>query len=206
MALVDAFDGIIFDYGGVLAYHQTPQDQAGLARIAGVEERQFMELYWSDRPAYDKGSLTGIEYWQDIGTRAGATFTADTIRELTEFDTQAWMQFDEAMFDWVEQLRLGGKRVAVLSNMPRDLGEALQSRTSRFRNFDFVTLSYEVRAVKPDPAIYEQCLSGLGTTNSRTLFLDDRIENIHGAERVGIKGVQFTSRSEVLPKLNGELS
>ena len=31
MALVDAFDGIIFDYGGVLAHHQSAADQAHLA-------------------------------------------------------------------------------------------------------------------------------------------------------------------------------
>jgi putative hydrolase of the HAD superfamily len=202
MALVDAFDGIIFDYGGVLAHHQRPEDQAHLARIAGVEPELFSELYWSNRIGYDKGAVTGTEYWQNLGMRAGTVFAAETIEELTEFDTVAWMQFDEVMFDWVEQLKSTGKRVAVLSNMPRDLGEALQSRTSRFRLFDFVTLSYEVRAVKPDAAIYEHCLGGLGTAGSRTLFLDDRIENIHGAERLGIHGVQFTSSTEVLPKLS----
>lgn len=201
MALVDAFDGIIFDYGGVLAHHQSAADQAHLARIAGIEPEQFSELYWSDRLAYDKGAVTGAEYWQGLAMRAGTLFTAQVIAELTEFDTEAWMQFDNVMFDWIEQLKSAGKRLAVLSNMPRDLGEALQSRTTRLRPFDFVTLSYEVRAVKPDAVIYEHCLSGLGTTGSRTLFLDDRIENIHGAERVGIQGVQFTSRPEVLPKL-----
>jgi putative hydrolase of the HAD superfamily len=202
MALVDAFDGIIFDYGGVLAHPQTPEDQANLARIAGVEPELFSELYWSDRIGYDKAAVTGTEYWQRLAMRAGTVFTVRTIDELTEFDTIAWMQFDEVMFDWVEQLKLAGKRVAVLSNMPRDLGEALQSRTSRFRPFDFVTLSYEVQAVKPDAVIYEHCLGGLGTAGNRTLFLDDRIENIHGAERLGIHGVQFTSTSEVLPKLS----
>ncbi|HEX4230907.1 MAG TPA: HAD family phosphatase [Bryobacteraceae bacterium] len=202
MALVDAFDGIIFDYGGVLVHHQTAEDQAHLARIAGVELELFPELYWSDRLGYDIGAVTGTEYWQHLAMRAGTVFTAETIEELTEFDTVAWMQFDQAMFDWVEQLKSTGKRVAVLSNMPRDLGEALQSRTTRFQLFDFVTLSYEVQAAKPDAAIYEHCLGGLGTAGNRTLFLDDRIENIHGAERLGIHGVQFTSRPEVLPKLS----
>lgn len=202
MALVDAFDGIIFDYGGVLAHHQSAEDQAHLARIAGIEPERFSELYWADRYEYDKGTVTGAEYWQHLAMQAGTEFTADTIEELTEFDTAAWMQFDEVMFEWVEQLKATGKRLAVLSNMPRDLGEALQSRTSRFRSFDFVTLSYEVRAVKPEPAIYEHCLSGLRTAGNRTLFLDDRIENIHGAERLGIHGVQFTSRDDVLPKLS----
>jgi len=200
MALVDAFDGIIFDYGGVLVYQQTAEDQAHMARIAGIEPKRFSELYWADRLRYDKGIVTGAEYWQNLAMQAGAVLTSDVIEELSEFDTAAWMQFDEAMFEWVEQLKSLGKRIAVLSNMPRELGQALQTRTSRFRSFDFVTLSYEVGAAKPEPAIYEHCLGGLGTTGNRTLFLDDRIENIHGAERLGIQGVQFTSRDEVLSK------
>jgi putative hydrolase of the HAD superfamily len=201
MALVDAFDGIIFDYGGVLVHHQTAEDQAHMARIAGIEPEQFTELYWSDRLGYDKGAVTGAEYWQSLAMRAGTLFTAQVIAELIEFDTVTWMQFDEVMFDWVRQLKSAGKRLGVLSNMPRDLGEALQSRTTRLRLFDFVTLSYEVHTVKPDAAIYEHCLDGLGTAGNRTLFLDDRLENIHGAERLGIQGVQFTSPPDVLPKL-----
>jgi FMN phosphatase YigB (HAD superfamily) len=41
----------------------------------------------------------------------------------------------------------------------------------------------------------------MGLRAEETLFLDDRIENIRGAERLGIHGVQFTSREDVLPKL-----
>lgn len=76
MALVDAFDGIIFDYGGVLAHHQTPEDQAHLARIGGIEPELFSELYWSNRIGYDKGAVTGTEYWQNLALRAGTVFAA----------------------------------------------------------------------------------------------------------------------------------
>jgi HAD superfamily hydrolase (TIGR01509 family) len=58
--------------------------------------------------------------------------------------------------------------------------------------------------VKPESAIYEHCLAGMGLRPEEILFLDDRIENIRGAERLGVRGVQFTSRDEVLPKLMAE--
>jgi putative hydrolase of the HAD superfamily len=82
--------------------------------------------------------------------------------------------------------------------MPRELGEALKSRTDRFHPFDHVTLSYEVHSVKPEPAIYQHCLKGLGTTAERTIFFDDRIANVHGAELLGIHAIEFLDRDDVL--------
>ncbi len=107
------------------------------------------------------------------------------------------MRYDPAMWEWLDQLRAGGKKIAILSNMPLDLGEALKSRTRKLDSFDQVTLSYEVHSIKPEPAIYEHCLDGLGVTPEQTLFFDDRIANVQGAELLGIRSIQFTSRDEV---------
>ncbi len=113
------------------------------------------------------------------------------------------MQFDEVMWEWIRQLKAAGKSVAILSNMPRDLGEALKTETNRLDLFDAVTLSYEVRAIKPEPAIYEHCLEGLGLEAKDTLFLDDRIANVQGAEMLGIDSVEFVNRDDVLLRLRG---
>jgi putative hydrolase of the HAD superfamily len=199
MAHIDAYDGIIFDYGGVLAHHQTPEDQARLAAVAGIPLPEFGEFYWSQlRLDYDKGVLSGTEYWLAIASCARVTLTPEQIEILTEFDSLSWMNYDHAMWDWIETLRAAGKRLAILSNMPRDLGEVLRTRTRRFQDFDHVTLSYEVGSVKPEPLIYHDCLTGIATPGNRTLFLDDRIVNVHAAEELGIHALQFTSRDEVL--------
>ena len=71
------------------------------------------------------------------------------------------------MWEWIDALHAAGKRLAILSNMPRDLGEALRNRTRRFDPFDQVTLSYELRAAKPEPVIYQDCLVGLGTSSGQ---------------------------------------
>jgi putative hydrolase of the HAD superfamily len=203
MALVSSYDGFIFDYGGVLAHHQTDADQARLAEVAGVPKDLFTELYWADRLNYDKGVVSYAEYWQCVAQKAGVSLTERAIEELVELDTVSWMQFDSVMWDWIDQLRAAGKRVAMLSNMPRELGEALKSRTQKLESFDQITLSYELRAAKPEPAIYEHCLEGLGTSPQQTLFLDDRLANVHGAELLGIRSIQFTTRDDVLLLLRG---
>jgi putative hydrolase of the HAD superfamily len=203
MARVNSYDGYIFDYGGVLAHHQTDADQARLAGIAAIPQDRFFSLYWDTRLEYDKGSVTAVEYWQNIGRSANKTLSAAVIEQIVDADNQSWMQFDQAMWDWIAELRAVGKRVAMLSNMPRDLGEALASKTNRLHAFDHVTVSYEIRSAKPEPAIYEHCLAGIGTAPERTVFFDDRIANVQGAESLGIHAVEFLNRDDVLQRMRG---
>jgi putative hydrolase of the HAD superfamily len=202
MALVSSYDGFIFDYGGVLVHAQTDEDQARLAEIAGVPKDAMLELYWSDRLDYDKGLLSAAEYWQALAARAGGgALSQQQIEDLIETDSLSWMHFDEVMWEWIDQLRGAGKRVAMLSNMPRELGEAIKSQTDRLHIFDQVTLSYEVHSVKPEPAIYEYCLEGIGTAPEQTLFLDDKMVNVTGAEMLGLRAIQFLNRDDVLLRL-----
>ncbi len=201
MVRVNDFDGVIFDYGGVLVFHQTDAERSQMAALAGMQPSVFDERYWAERIAYDRGALTAAEYWSKVASNGEKSPDQKIVDELTELDTTSWMHYDSVMWKWIGELRQAGKSVAMLSNMPLDLGEALKSRTDRLDVFDHVTLSYELGVVKPDPVIYEQCLDGIGTSPEKTLFLDDRLENITGAEMLGIRGVQFTSRDEVLQRL-----
>jgi putative hydrolase of the HAD superfamily len=203
MALVDSYDGFIFDYGGVLVHHQTNAEQLQFAEAAGVPSETLSELYWATRLEYDEGLVTGAEYWQRIAQGSGTFFQPATIERLIELDNTSWMNYDEAMWEFVAQLRGKGKRVAMLSNMPLDLGEALKSRTDRFSHFDHVTLSYEVHSVKPQPAIYEHCLKGLGVAADRAIFFDDRIANCQGAEMLGLRAIEFLNRDAVLLQVRG---
>jgi putative hydrolase of the HAD superfamily len=203
MAPVKNFDGYIFDYGGVLVHHQAASELARMADLAGIAIEPFEELYWAKRLDYDRGDLTGAEYWASIGLTAGKTLTPSVVEELIDIDNVSWMNYDEPMWQWIEELRKAGKRVAMLSNMPMDMGFALKSGTDRIQRFDHVTLSYEVRSVKPDSAIYEHCLEGLGTEAGKTVFFDDRIANVHGAEMLGIQAVEFLNRDKVLGLYRG---
>ena len=203
MGLVNGFAGVIFDYGGVLVAHQSKEDVNQLAGIAGIPVDLFNRLYWADRAEYVRGDLEGVEYWRGVGKEAGKTLNDATIHSLIGHDSAAWMKFYGAMYDFVDELRTDGKRVAVLSNMPKDLGLAIKLEGFGFRNFDHVTLSYEVRSAKPDAAIYQHCLEGIGTAPENTLFLDDRVENIRAAHALGIQAIQFTTPDEMLPQLRG---
>lgn len=201
MSLVNSYDGFIFDYGKVLVHDQTPSERAKMAAIVGIPVDQFEELYWRDRQDYDKALLSGVEYWQALAKSAGKVLEMTAIEKLTEIDTTSWLHFDEPMWNFVDELRSDGKKVAILSNMPKDLGKVLKERTDRFSRFDHVTLSYAIRSVKPEAEIYEECLAGIGTARKKTLFFDDKIANVRGAEMVGLDAIEFLDRDAVLQRL-----
>jgi FMN phosphatase YigB (HAD superfamily) len=64
-------------------------------------------------------------------------------------------------------------------------------------NFTFKTLSAEVRLIKPDPAIYEYTLHGLGVSAEVTLFVDDREPNVRTARTLGMHAIQFQSVAQL---------
>jgi HAD superfamily hydrolase (TIGR01509 family) len=57
--------------------------------------------------------------------------------------------------------------------------------------FDAVVVSYEVGCAKPDPAIFQLTLDRLRVAAADALFVDDRLENLEGARRVGLKTLHF---------------
>jgi putative hydrolase of the HAD superfamily len=67
--------------------------------------------------------------------------------------------------------------------------------------FSQLTWSCELGMVKPNPAIYTYTCEKLGVAPGEALFLDDKPENVRGAEEVGMEAIQFTSANELRKEL-----
>jgi FMN phosphatase YigB (HAD superfamily) len=74
---------------------------------------------------------------------------------------------------------------SVLDNIKRNF--------SWIEDFDVLIWSYQHRMAKPQPEIYHLLLDQLGTAPEETLFLDDKLENIEAARRLGIRALQFST-------------
>ncbi len=66
-----------------------------------------------------------------------------------------------------------------------------------FQNFEKVFASHHIGHVKPYPASYQTVLDYLQVPAEQTIFLDDKLENIEGAETLGIKGVHVKSAKKM---------
>jgi putative hydrolase of the HAD superfamily len=184
---------VIFDYGGVLCFFPPEHQVDELVALTGVPKDVFLAAYWGLRLAYDRGDLSYEEYWDELARRAGREFTKEQVREFVRMDVAFWLHVDPRMIQWARALKESGRKIAILSNMPREIGEHMKANLDWLREFDHVTLSYEVRSVKPEPAIYQSVIEGLGIRPEESVFLDDRTENVRGAEAVGLRAVLFES-------------
>jgi putative hydrolase of the HAD superfamily len=90
-----------------------------------------------------------------------------------------------------------GIKTGLLSNMPWDLVNHVRKNCEWMENFTFKTLSAEVNLIKPDPAIYQHTLHGLGVPAEEALFVDDREPNIHTARALGMHAIQFQSVAQL---------
>ncbi|HMB36085.1 MAG TPA: HAD-IA family hydrolase [Methylomirabilota bacterium] len=85
----------------------------------------------------------------------------------------------------------GGGRTAFLSNGVPEAMARIRADRPLERWFDVVIVSCEVRVAKPDPTIFELCLTRLNVEPPHALFVDDRTENLEGAAKVGLRTFHF---------------
>ncbi len=184
---------VIFDFGGVLCLHP---DEARITRAAaacGLPVEQFLKDFWRTRRDYDAGRMEPAEYWSGI---AGPLLSETKLQELIRCEVELWNQYDQRVFDWIGRLRKAGHRAAILSNLPRVLGDELRSTRGFLDPFDHVTFSYELGAIKPEAEIYEDAIRGLGVNPAEALFLDDRPENVEGGRAVGLRSELYSCWEE----------
>ena len=184
---------VVFDYGMVLSNppHAPAHDE--LKRITGLSHEEFERLYWVDRLAYDRGDLTGLAFWQKLVKDADLKLSEDAVSELNDWDAKMWTTVNPAMLAWHKQLKENGLCTGILSNMGDSVLDNIRRNFGWIEDFDVLIWSYQHNLIKPEPAIYELLLERLGTLPEETLFLDDKIENIEGAQKLGIRGLQFST-------------
>lgn len=71
-----------------------------------------------------------------------------------------------------------------------------------FDRFRGIVVSGDERVMKPDPRIYRIALERFGLDAAQTVFVDDRAENVAGAEAVGMIGVRFTDAAALRDELS----
>jgi putative hydrolase of the HAD superfamily len=192
---------VIFDYGEVLCHRPTPAEMACLAGFFNVEVAVFRELWDRNRGPFDRGDLNAEAYWSLLAHDAGVTINADQLEQICQLDLSMWSDINLNMVEWASQLRSSGIKVGLLSNMHPDMVSHCRKNFRWLENFDHTTFSGEVRLIKPDSAIYQHALRGLGAAASATLFLDDREVNVKAAQALGIDAIRFHSIKQLQHEL-----
>ncbi|MDR0376243.1 MAG: HAD family phosphatase [Spirochaetaceae bacterium] len=184
---MDAVKAVVFDYGKVICHPPEDGVMEKLAALAGVSRPDFESLVWKLRPPYDRGVVTGPEYYQRILAAAGRPADAALAGTLHRIDTDGWKVLNEETVRLMEDIKAAGFMLGILSNMPYDFLDMARKTYPVFSLPHVGIFSCETGFVKPEPAIYQALTSALDCAPGEIVFFDDMPVNVGGAADAGIR-------------------
>jgi epoxide hydrolase-like predicted phosphatase len=193
-----AIRGVVFDFGGVIHSFNF-----GLffRRIGGRTERTFEEMAslvaGSDLPRrYELGEISSGEFYRGMADLCG-------LRASEEEFVSAFVGIFDPIASTVSLIRALSRsyRLGLLSNTNEWHFERHIRAVEIFPLFDAVTLSYQVKAMKPSERIYKDLLRKIDLPPEECVFVDDLEENVAGARRVKIHAIRYRGHEDLVSSL-----
>lgn len=183
---------IIFDFGNVLlewnprhVYRRYfPDDEEAMERF--LHEVNFME--WNAQQ--DKG-------------RSFAEGVAVLSKQFPHYSKLIQAYHDnwkdsighhfEGTVEIMKRLKQAGYPLYGLSNWSAETFPIARKKYDFFHLLDDAVISGEVGLIKPEPEIFDLLLQKIGKPAQECLFIDDALENIQQAQKMGFATVHFQS-------------
>ena len=185
---------IIWDLGGVLVKMEDFTPHRYWEKRLGLQRGQLVEIVHKNSLGQQAliGQITAEDFWLDVGKQLNLS-SEDVARLQTDFyKANIW---DERLLALIESLKPRFK-MAIISGAISDARRSVQSQIDTDL-FDVLVFSAEEGVQKPDPVIYHRTLSRLGVEAQEAIFIDDWLESVEGAQRVGMHGVHYVAGVDV---------
>lgn len=197
---------IIFDLGGVILDLDVARTVKTFAEMADITHGEAETIFHTSPEfnLYEKGGMTDQQF-RDFLKSAYTPKSSD--KEIDNAWNQMLRSIPVVKLDLLETLK---KRyqVLLLSNTNeihlRYINANLlpANSTGLDQYFHRAYYSHRMLKRKPDTEIFDQVLRENNLIPEQTLFLDDNLMNIQGAESVGIKTVHVTTSDVMLTYFN----
>jgi epoxide hydrolase-like predicted phosphatase len=191
-----SIQAIIFDFGGVLV---RTLDQAG-------------RIKWEKRLGLSRGELSALVFDSEASALASIgrapesavwQHVAATLKlndeQLVGLQRDFWSGdwLDPELVQFLRDLRPQHK-TAILSNAWGGARQAFTADYDLGNVVDAMVISAEEGVRKPDARIYQIAAARLGVDPTEAVFVDDVLENVQGAQAVGMRGVQFKNTTQTI--------
>ena len=184
------YKSIIFDIGGVLVDFDPKAYLVDRLCNAEMEEKVYDLTFGSEEwQLLDAGKLSRYDGNQRMLEHARAEGCAFEVQGVLD-DWMHILRPRRRMQELVRKLKSRGYCVYYLSNIPEDVLDFLTERDLKGL-FDGGVASCEVHINKPDPRIYKALLDKYQLKAGESVFIDDRLENVQAAFRLGFAGIQM---------------
>lgn len=185
---------IVFDVGQVLMSY-TPENylkNLGFSEktVQTLRKAIFESTLWE---ASDRGILSTEEIWNGFrknapGFEKEVQMVYDNLGDVVEL-----MPYAEG---WIKNLKEQGYHLYILSNYAEHTYQLSSHKMKFLPYMDGTLFSYVYKMAKPDHEIYETLCTMYQLNPGKTVFFDDREENIEGAKACGIHGILFQNHEQ----------
>lgn len=198
---------VICDFGGVLTSpllgaFAAVQEQSGASveALSGAMARLAEASGSHPLFALEKGLITEADFLSKLEAQLEGEVTLRGFGE-TYFSA---LHPNEAMIDYMAELRARGLRTALLTNNVREWEPLWRAKLPQLdRTFEVVVDSAFVGMRKPEPEIYELTVERLGgnITADECVFIDDTEVNCAVARELGMYAVRFVETEPAIAEV-----
>ncbi|MFB3829437.1 MAG: HAD family hydrolase [Bryobacteraceae bacterium] len=186
---------ILFDLGKTLIPFDFTRGYSGMEALCGVDAAEIRaRLGTTDLvERFESGFVEPDEFVRELSAIIGAEV------DYAGF-CRAWSSIflpdplvPEAMLEALHR----NYRLLLLSNTNAIHFAMLVETYPLLRHFDDFVLSYKVKAMKPDPAIYREAIALAGCRAEECFYTDDVAAYVEAARSEGMQAAQFQSLEQL---------
>ncbi len=189
----------LLDMGNVLVDFCHERMLRQMAVVCGGTAAELRELLFTSGRLldYEKG-LIGE---QDIRTLLEDHYQRELPEEALRLAAADIFAEKPDMIPLLQELKRLGLRLILLSNTSRIHFEFIRQRFTILDYLDAYVLSYEVQALKPEPAIFQAAIATSGLPPEQCFFTDDIADYITAARQHGLQAEQFQNPNQLAQAL-----
>ena len=189
---------IILDMGNVLLEWNKDKILQGVSDTKKdyliLDKTIFQSGLWEK---LDFGTMTREELVLEVVSMIGNTYQKKV--EEVIWNWPSYIDIYTEVFPVLSELKKKGHRIFVLSNTSKVFYDLLDEQLSPLKEvLDGFVLSCDIKAIKPDLAMFKEILDKYQLDPTHCVFLDDIEDNTMAAEQLGIKPYQVKKRSDVV--------
>jgi glucose-1-phosphatase len=197
-APVSAHRAIIFDIGRVLIRVNLSRALESLAQGISLSPPEVWSAIENDPrwPDWQEGRISARDWHLHLTKRMNSPLTFDQFTAAWNRSLDPQPIHESSFFEnLAKHYRLG-----LLSNTDPIHVAFLESTYDFFRYFPQPVRIYSCRSgsSKPGPLIYREALRACKVSAEQALYIDDLLENVLAAQRLGMSGITFQSPEQLL--------
>jgi FMN phosphatase YigB (HAD superfamily) len=192
---------VIFDLGKVIIPFDFSRGYRAMQGLCGLEAAEIPKRIGSTDLVirFETGLIEPEAFVSELSALLGLRVTYARFCEIWSSIFLPETLIPEAMLEGLRRRY----RLLLLSNTNAIHFQMVRERYPLLRHFHHYVLSHEVKAMKPEPAIYREAIARAGCDPAECFYTDDILSYVEGARKHGIDAVQFTGLQPLEMEMKG---